>query len=260
MLRTPLFVPATHPERFQKAANSRADAVILDLEDSVADQDKARARENLVFDLPCKVVVRVNAAQTRWHLEDLKALVGSKVSAIMLPKAQSAEDFTDLQRVFGMSVPVIALVETAAGLAAARELAHHPLVTQLAFGSVDYCANLGCAHSREALLAARSELVLASKLAGIAPPLDGVTTDLSNSDIASDDARHGRALGMGGKMCIHPKQVEPANAAFRPTPDEIEWARRVTAAGDGVVAMDGEMVDAPVRLRAAAILDSARLT
>ncbi|MCE8418466.1 aldolase/citrate lyase family protein [Rhodovulum sulfidophilum] len=136
------------------------------------------------------------------------------------------------------------------------DLARYPLVTQLAFGLVDYCADLGCAHSREALLSARSELVLASRLAGIAPPLDGVTTDLTDPGVIAEDARHARQLGMGGKMCIHPAQVAAGRMALDPTDAEVDWARRVMAAGDGAVTLDGQMVDIPVRLRAAAVLRS----
>ncbi|MBL3609362.1 hypothetical protein [Rhodovulum sulfidophilum] len=127
------------------------------------------------------------------------------------------------------------------------DLARYPLVTQLAFGSVDYCADLGCA---------RSELLLASCLAGIAPPLDGVTTDLTDPGVLAEDACHARQLGMGDKMCIPPAQVAAVRMALHPTDAEVDWARRVMAAGDGAVTLDGEMVDTPVRLRAAAVLRS----
>lgn len=254
-LRAPLFVPASRPDRFAKAAASGTDAVILDLEDAVAARDKIGARAHLGTPLPgTRLIVRVNAADTDWHAGDIAALRHIAVAAVMLPKAQSASDLTMLERVLGRDVAVIALVETAAGLAAARDLARHPMIRQLAFGSVDYCADLGCDPSREALLSARSELVLASRLAGIAPPLDGVTTDLSDAGAAADEARHARSLGMGGKMCIHPAQVPAVTQAFLPTARDIDWARRVLAAGDGAVAIEGEMVDAPVRRRAEAIL------
>lgn len=255
----PLFVPANRPERFAKAAASGADAVIVDLEDAVAPEAKDAARGNLVGGWPgCAVIVRINAAQTPWHDADLRALRGRGFAALMLPKAQGPDDLAQIAQILGPGQPVIALIETAAGLAAARALARHPMVRQLAFGSVDYCADLGCAHSREALLAARSELVLASRLAGLVPPLDGVTTDLSDPALAGADAHHARALGMGGKMCIHPAQIAPVRAAFVPSEAEVDWARRVLAAGEGAVAVDGEMVDAPVRRRAEAILAAFR--
>lgn len=257
--QVPLFVPATRPDRFAKAAASGADAVILDLEDAVAPEAKGAARGNLVGALPpCAVVVRINAARTPWHREDLLALQGLGLAAVMLPKAQGPDDLVQIAEVLGPGVPVIALIETAAGLAAARRLAQHPMVSQLAFGSVDYSADLGCAHGREALLAARSELVLASRLAGLGPPLDGVTTDLTDPGLAGADACHARALGMGGKMCIHPAQIAPVRAAFVPGAAELAWARRILAAGEGAVAIEGEMVDAPVRRRAAAILAALR--
>ena len=123
---------------------------------------------------------------------------------------------------------------------------------RLAFGSIDFAADIGCAHVREALLSARSELVLASRLAGRAAPLDGVTTSINDPDLVRGDAAHAAMLGFGGKLLIHPAQVEPARAGFRPTPDELAWAERVLAAGrDGrATTVDGAMVDAPVRLRA----------
>ena len=127
----------------------------------------------------------------------------------------------------------------------------------LAFGSIDFCADLGCAHTRAALSAARCEIVLASRLAGIGAPLDGVTTAIDDAAAIESDARHARELGFGGKLLIHPRQVAPALAGLMPDAAEIEWARRVVAAADGASRVDGAMVDAPVRLRAEAILSRA---
>ena len=147
----------------------------------------------------------------------------------------------------------IALIESARGLAAARDIAR--ACGRLAFGSVDFAADLGCAHTREALLLARLELVLASRLAGLPAPLDGVTTAIHDDALVESDARHAAELGFGGKLLIHPKQVAAALRGFAPGEAEIAWARRVLAAGgDGAVAVDGMMIDAPVRLRAERIL------
>lgn len=247
----PLFVPADRPERFAKAAASGADAVILDLEDAVAPGAKEQARAALdagFTELP--VIVRINAVGTAWHEADLAAVASLPVAAIMLPKA---ERVGDLARVAAVK-PVIALVETVAGLAAARELAGCGHLARMAFGSVDYAADLGCEHLREALAAARAEIVLASRLGGLLAPLDGVTTEVADAGRAADDARHAAALGFGGKLAIHPRQIEPVRQAFAPTADQMDWARRVLASGDGVVALDGMMVDEPVRVRARTIL------
>ncbi|MDR5652131.1 HpcH/HpaI aldolase/citrate lyase family protein [Ruixingdingia sedimenti] len=255
-IRAPLFVPANRPERFAKAAASGADAVILDLEDAVPADAKATARDALdcgFTGLP--VIVRINAAGTPWHADDLAAVARLRVAAVMLPKS---EDPADLARVSAaVGKPLIALVETGRGLTNARALAAAPGVVRIAFGSVDYCADLGCAHLREVLLPARSELVLAARLAGIAAPIDGVTTRLDDPAVTHDDAAHARALGMTGKLCIHPAQIAQVKRAFAPGEAEIDWARRVLASGDGAVSVDGAMVDEPVRIRARAILAQA---
>ncbi|WP_138470185.1 CoA ester lyase [Poseidonocella sp. HB161398] len=253
LVRAPLFVPATRPDRFARAAESGADAVILDLEDAVAPGDKDRARAQLRFDFTAlPVILRINAAGTPWHAADLAAASGA--AAVMLPKA---EDLAVLGSLAAAGLAVIALVETARGIAAAREIAAHPAVQRLAFGSVDYAADLGCAHQPEPLLAARSELVLASRLAGIAAPLDGVTTALDDPAALAADTARARALGMTGKLCIHPRQIGPVLAGFAPAPSELDWARRVLASGDGAARVDGAMVDEPVRLRARALIAAA---
>lgn len=256
-VRCPLFVPANRPERFIKAAMSGADAVILDLEDAVAADAKDEARAALVSrftDLP--VIVRINAAGTRWHEADVAAVASVRPAAVMLPKAEDPAILAAVSHAVH-GIELIALVESARGLAAARSMAAIPGVTRLAFGSVDYCADLACAHLREVLLPARFELVLASRLAGIAPALDGVTVQLDDISIAYDDGAHARALGMTGKLCIHPRQVAEVKRAFLPSEKEIQWARRVLASGEGAVSVDGTMVDEPVRIRARAMLAQA---
>lgn len=255
--RAPLFVPADRPERFSKAAQSGADAVILDLEDAVTPEAKDRARAELsceFTDLP--IIVRVNQIGSSWHDADIAVVRSHPFAAVMLPKAESPKAIEAMALMLP-GIAVVALIESAAGLAAAREIAASPAVAQLAFGSIDFCADLGMAHRRDLLSPIRFELVLASKLAVIAPPLDGVTAQLDDLSQTFSDAAEARALGMGGKLCIHPRQVSETRRAFIPSHTEIEWARRVLAAGGGAVAVDGEMVDEPVRLRARAILGDA---
>lgn len=253
---TPLFVPADRPERYAKATASGADAVIVDLEDAVAPARKAIARDALAGGLATLLAgvdayVRVNAAGTPWHADDLAAIATLRVAGIVLAKAESAAQAESA----AMGRGVIALIESARGMANARTIAASPSVRRLAFGSIDYCADLGAAHLREVLLPARAELVLASRLAGLAAPLDGVTAALDDTALIEDDARHAAGLGFGGKLCIHPRQIGPARAGFAPAAAEIDWARQILAAGDeGAVAVGGTMVDAPVRLRARQIL------
>ncbi|WP_375263007.1 HpcH/HpaI aldolase/citrate lyase family protein [Palleronia sp.] len=257
-IRTLLFVPADRPDRFGKAAASGADAVILDLEDAVARdrKDIARAALHADFtDLP--VLVRINGTGTPWHADDLAALRDLAVAAVVLPKAETPGAVDAICRTLEGRVPVLALIESGLGLAQARAIAALPGVCRLVFGSIDYCADLGCEHRRDVLLPARSELVLASRLAGIAAPIDGVTARLDDLSQTRDDASHARALGMTGKLCIHPRQVPEVRRAFAPSSAELDWARRVIVSGDGAVSVDGAMVDEPVRMRAQSILAQA---
>lgn len=257
-IATPLFVPASKPERFVKAAACGADAVILDLEDAVAAADKETARTALdaaFTDL--RVIVRINAIGTPWHAADLAAVSGKEFAAVILPKSETAEAVAQVVAALP-GLPVIALIESALGLANARTIAAVDGVARLAFGSVDFCADLGCAHLRDILLPARSELVLASRLGGIAAPIDGVTVQLNEPVVTFEDARHARDLGFTGKLCIHPRQIAEVKRAFAPSEDEIYWAKRVLESGDNAVAVDGVMVDEPVRIRARAILAALR--
>lgn len=248
----PLFVPADRPERFAKAANSGADAMFIDLEDAVAPGAKESARSGLgAVTAPVPVLLRINAIGTPWHKADLEVAARMPLAAVILPKTESAAQVQAVQSATGH--PVIALVETAQGLALAREIAGQ--AARLAFGSIDYAADLGIGHSRVALASARAELVLASRLAGITAPIDGVTTALNDAALIEDDCRHAVDMGFGGKLLIHPAQIAPARRGFAPEAAEIDWARRILAVPEGAaVAVDGAMVDAPVVARARRIL------
>jgi citrate lyase subunit beta/citryl-CoA lyase len=261
LARSYLFVPGDRPERFAKACASGAHAVIVDLEDAVAPENKAAARAAVAAwlhpDHP--VIVRINAADTEWFRED-RALAGRPgVAGILLPKAERLEDIAAL-RAAGAPM-VLPLIETAAGYDQARTLAGAAGVQRLVFGSIDFQLDLGITGEDEALLAFRSGLVLASRLAGIAAPVDGVSTALDDPARLAADAARARQLGFGGKLCIHPKQVQGVNAAFSPSEAEVSWAKReLEAAGianGAAIAVDGKMVDRPVLLRARAILDEA---
>ncbi|PZV36233.1 HpcH/HpaI aldolase/citrate lyase family protein [Mesorhizobium kowhaii] len=260
----PLFVPGSRPERFAKADNSGADAVILDLEDAVAPGDKDHAREAVVAyaaTLKSSVVVRINAAGTPWHDTDIDAVRRLDGVSVMLPKAERPEDIANMTSYLARGVCVIALVESAVGLANLPDILATPCVVAVAFGSVDFSLDLGCAHDRLTLLAARNEIVWRSRATGRAAPIDGVTTDLSSPEITEDDARHAMKMGFGGKMAIHPRQIEPIRIAFRPSENQITWARDIVdAASSGeAVQVNGEMVDRPVIERARRILRRAAL-
>jgi citrate lyase subunit beta/citryl-CoA lyase len=254
--RTLLFVPADRPGRFAKAVASGADGVILDLEDAVAPPDKDEARSHVAHWLANgpPTVVRVNGVGTPWFTADVAALRDSSCT-VMLPKA-SAAGVAAVVEALGEQTRVLALVETAAGIVQASSICAMPQVIRLAFGSIDFSTEVGvAADDREALLHARSALVLASVVAGIAPPLDGVTTDLTSAEPARSDAAYASRLGFTGKLCIHPVQVEPVNAAFMPDPAQLSWAQSVLdGAAGGAAKVDGHMVDAPVLERARRLL------
>jgi citrate lyase subunit beta/citryl-CoA lyase len=158
---------------------------------------------------------------------------------------------------------LLPLVESAAGMDAARALGGVPGVQRLIFGSLDFQVDLDIEEdeAEDALLHFRSHLVWMSRLSGIAAPVDGVTTNLHDPEATARDARRARALGFGAKLCIHPRQVDAVHQAFTPHPDQVHWAQRVLAAaqaaGGSAVAVDGKMVDAPVLLRARALLERA---
>ncbi|RUW91840.1 CoA ester lyase [Mesorhizobium sp. M7A.F.Ca.US.010.02.1.1] len=260
----PLFVPGSRPERFAKADSSGADAVILDLEDAVAPCDKDRARDAILANaatLKSAVVVRINAAGTPWHEADIDAVRRLDGVSIMLPKAERPEDVADMAKHMARSVSVIALVESAVGLANLPDILATSGVVAVAFGSVDFSLDLGCAHDQLILLTARNEIVWRSRASGRAAPIDGVTTDLSNPEVTEDDARHAMMMGFGGKMAVHPRQIEPIRNGFRPSENQITWARDIVGAASSgeAVQVKGEMVDLPVIERARRILHRAAL-
>ncbi len=253
-----LFVPADRPDRWAKAFAAGADAVILDLEDGVAASAKPGARRALregrdaIDAAPCPILVRVNARSSDDYSLDLDAVRDLGLAGVMLAKAETAADVEATSAATG--APVVALIETARGLAAARLIA--AACARIAFGSIDFAADLGTAHTPAALASARSELVLASRLADRPAPIDGVTTSIKDPDLVRADAAHACELGFSGKLLIHPAQIAPAMDGFRPSEDDVAWAERILSARGalGAAAVDGAMVDAPVFLRAEQIL------
>ena len=263
LARTFLFVPADRPERHARALATGAGGVIVDLEDAVAPERKVAAREQLrasVAALPAveraRLLVRINSHGTPWHDDD-RALVGelaakSLIAGVMLPKAERAADLHRLAADIGPKGVLVPLIESAAGLEAAAELAAALQVLRLAFGNLDFQADLGlaCDASEAELVPVRLALVLASRRTRLAAPIDGVTPDWRDAERLAADTARARRGGFGAKLCIHPDQVAPVHAALGPSSDELAWARRVLdatqAAGGGVVSLDGRMVDAPV--------------
>lgn len=273
--RTYLFVPADRPERYAKARAAGADAVIVDLEDAVAPAAKPDARDALANaldgaldsaqDEAAPLIVRVNAAGTPWFDDDLALCRHPGVAAVMLPKADGIDAVCHaFENAFKDVLPII---ESARGIEEVRAIARVPGVVRLAFGSIDLAVDLGidCAPDggEAELQPYRAQVVLASRLGGLAAPADGVSLAIDDAPRLRADAERSRRLGFGAKLCIHPKQIAVVQGVFAADPERIAWARRVCAAfaasGGAAVAVDGEMIDVPVVERARAVLRSAGL-
>lgn len=252
--RAYLFVPANRPERIGKALAAGADAVIVDLEDAVPVIDKNAARQALIEHLsPEKpVLVRINGSDTPWFGDDLRLCRMPGVAGIVLPKAERVEDIGFLEEAGAVDV-IHLLIETAQGMANLNALAQASGVCRLMFGTIDFKLDLGIEGDGEELNYFRSQLVLASRLAYLPPPVDGVCTAIDDPHVLGEEVRRARYFGFGGKLCIHPKQVAPVHEYFMPNKEEIAWADRVLDAAcsaSGAVTVDGRMVDRPVILRA----------
>lgn len=262
--RSALFVPADAVDKHARAFASGADAVIVDLEDAVALEAKEGARAGLVETLadragPSLALVRINSPLTEHGRGDLEAVPQMGADGVVVPKA----DPESIEAAAGLGLPLVALVETAAGVLRAAETAAHPAVSVLMLGPVDLSLELGVkeAPGGEELSLARGQLALAAAAAGKAGPLDGPCVLPRDGEALALEIERAQRAGFAGKSCIHPAQVEPVNAAFSPSEEEVAWARRVLDAfGDGAagaLALDGEMIDLPVAERARRILAKA---
>jgi len=254
-----LFVPGNKPERFEKALATKAQGVIIDLEDAVPPGQKTEARENIFQLLPKlfplhgdRIVVRINAFGTEHFDADLSAVSSLPLAAVMLPKAESAEQLNLVKKSLAANTMVIPMIESAKGIDQLKAIASHPKTLRLTLGNIDLQADLSfsCGDDELELLPLRYKLALESRLAEIAPPIDGVTVDIYSLERLAKDVERSRRLGFGGKLCIHPNQIDGVIAAFRPSAKELEHARRVIAADEisagGAVQLDGRMIDKPV--------------
>ena len=257
-----LFVPGTRPERFNKALDSGANAVVLDLEDAVPEEDKDKARsairnawQDFTADQKSRLVIRSNAPGSSYYAADLILAQELNVACILIPKSESPDEINGAALVLP-NTAIIPMIETALGLEHLREIAQSNQVIRLALGNLDLQADLGmiCDEEETQLQTARFQIVLASRLAQIAPPIDGVTPSTDDLERINRDALRAKAMGFGGKLCIHPKQVSVVKAAFMPTQNELDWAQRVIeadqASNGGAVKLDGRMIDRPVVLLA----------
>lgn len=254
-----LFCPADRPERYAKAAE-RADAVIIDLEDAVAPENKAAARQALLGNPldPQRTIVRVNPAGTGHFAKDLEALARTAYRTVMLPKSESGQDPAALA-----GYEVLALCETAMGIANAAQIAGAENVVALMWGAEDLLASLGGTSSRtedggyrEVARFARSQVLLQAAARGKAA-IDSVYLEIPDLAGLAAESRDAKASGFAAKASIHPSQMPVIREAFLPSEAERERARRILAAADehpGVFAFEGQMVDEPLLRQAKAIL------
>lgn len=207
-----------------------------------------------------QVWVRINGCNTAWHEGDVEIAANPGLRGFMIPKAEHLPHALIKARLDHQK-SLIPLVETALGFKNLPELAATATVERLAFGSIDFQADMGIEGDDDALAYFRSQLVLNSRLANIQPPLDGVTTDLTHPEVLQQDTSRAKRFGFGGKLCVHPRQAEPVNRIFLPNDEEVAWARSVIRAinrgGFAVATVDGKMIDKPVLAKAERILNAA---
>ena len=261
MDRSYLFAPGHNAKLLNRVFGVGADAVMLDLEDAVPPDAKVTARAMVAeVLLERSAWVRVNAAQTAWCEADLAA-VAERALGIRIPKVESASD-VEWVTARAPGKPIICAIESARGVLAAREIAAVPGVRFLAMGGVDLQRDLNTSGGNLQTLYARSYLVLASRAAGIEPPIDSVFPLLDDTAGLRDQAQFARSLGFFGKSAIHPRQLDILHEIFTPTETEIEWAQSVlagfdAAGGGGFALPSGEFVDLPVADRARRVLEIA---
>lgn len=272
--RSFLFAPGDHARRAAKALTLAADAAILDLEDAVAVPAKVAARDAVRAALEgprrARAFVRVNGFATEWCFGDIEAVAGPRLDGVVLPKLESPAELvavdwmlSALERARGLApraIELMPIVESARGLAALPALAAAAAglggrVKRLAFGAGDYTLDLGLAWGREEeeLVPARAAMVLHSRAAGLDAPVDTVWIELADGEGFAASCARGAALGFQGKLCIHPDQIAPANAAFSPPAEEVARARRILAAfaaaeaeGLASIRVEGRFVDYPI--------------
>jgi len=268
--RSFLFVPGNNPRRVEKALAAGADAVILDLEDAVPVAEKVATRGAVVAALghprDCLGYLRVNALGTEWCYADLLAAVAPGVDGIVLPKVETPEGLYaidwligELERSRGLphrAIDLIPIVETGKGLAALPTvLAAGTRVKRVAFGAADFTLDMNMVWTRDEteLAAARAAVVLASRVAGIEPPIDTVWARLKDGEGYRASVETSRRVGFQGRLCIHPDQLAVVHEVFTPSDEAYARAQRIVtafrdaeAAGSASIQVDGQFVDYPI--------------
>jgi citrate lyase subunit beta/citryl-CoA lyase len=282
--RSYLFAPATSTKLMEKALNSEADCVIYDLEDAVAINEKQEARDRAKYFLqniqPSKdVFIRINDFTTQYWREDLEAAIEAGASGVIIPKAENASNMqvicqtalTHLEKLNrnAQSFSVIPLIETAKGVHFAFEVAQsHYLIPRLAFGYIDYSLDIDCQLTEEGveLIYARSQIVNASRAAGVGSPIDAVYPNLGNEEGLKNEVIRARQIGFKAKLAIHPKQLNIIHEVFTPDQKEIDEAFEIVKAfesaeqqGVASISVGNMLVDYPVYKKAKSLLQFSNL-
>jgi len=281
-IRTALFVPGNRLERVDKAVNTKADVVIIDLEDSVPLSQKEEVRpgvkQKVLEHKDRKVMVRINSLDSGFMEGDLQEVAVRELACIMIPKIEEAAQIREINKLLietekqkGIrpgALSIFPLIESAKGVqniySIVSEKTDPPRITTVAFGAADYTLDLGTEITREGteLLYARSRIPVACRAAGLEPPIDTpFMIDLKDVELLKVDAKRAKQFGFQGKLCIHPNQIEPCNAIFSPREDEIIHAKKIIEAfeeaeakGLGAIQLEGKFIDYPVVERSRRIL------
>jgi len=268
--RTVLFAPGDDPEKCQKACGTGVDVVVFDLEDGVDPDDKGRARETVResladVDTDAEVCVRVNARRDLWKRDIDVGLSGALPDSVMVPRASEPSDVTDVAGALeaaGRSLPLLAVIESAAGVVTAPAIAGAAPTDGLVFGAGDLAADVGSDPGEPGGVTTYTrEHVLVAARAGGVDAIDTHYPTYDDYEGLGEEARRAAVLGYDGKLAIHPRQVQVIREAFLPAPERIEWAERVLDVyedADGAVCVvDGDMIDAPQVRQAERILEQA---
>ncbi|MGI2328230.1 HpcH/HpaI aldolase/citrate lyase family protein [Planococcus sp. YIM B11945] len=271
--RSLMFTPGTQKEKMLKSVNSKADALIWDLEDAVHMDEKPHAQvvinealEELAEKPKKPIFLRVNQYDTVWYSDDVQLARHENVAGVMLPKAETAEQVAETWKLMGESGEIIVLIETAVGLKNLEEIFESPHVTGVAFGAIDFAVDLDLTLTETGLeaLYARSRIVMYAKAAGISGIYDTVFPDVHNAESLKKRATLTRAAGFNGQLAIHPIQIDTIHEVYSPSQSSIDWAVKVLhrseneEKGAGVFMLDGKMIDRPVIEKAKQIYNSAR--
>ena len=271
LYRSVLYIPASKPRALEKARSLPTDAIIFDLEDAVAPDEKAGARETLATELAAggyghrQRIVRINGLDTEWGRDDAQAVADMDCDGVLLPKVDGKGDIDALCNALP-KLPVWCMLETPRGVLNALEIAGCAAVHGFVLGTNDLAKDIGCetGGDRSAMMAALQTSLMAARAAGIIC-VDGVYNAFQDTDGLAAECVQGRALGMDGKTLIHPAQLETANRIFAPTEDQIALAERqieafdaALARGEAVAVVDGKIVEGLHVETARSVLGKAR--